>query len=214
MTTSTHLSQLEALTKKAESLVLSLQSAKIHPSKDQYKTFNTLSLRLCGAAAAVPTEIEALKERRTDSSREEGRKLISQAQSDRTTLFVTTELKNRAVFVRNIKLFFEGPLDSGIDSGTIKGRKRLTRERCERICSLSRDGLLSWAVAFAPSIWMANTMSNNTFDYLEEHIEPEHPLEWPSEIYDILRTVGGELPLRGSCKYQEFLKGKIDLNEW
>ncbi|KAF4626889.1 hypothetical protein G7Y89_g11267 [Cudoniella acicularis] len=213
MTTSTYLSQLDALAKKVESLVLSLQSAKIQPSKDQYKTFNALSLRLCEAATAVPTEIEALKERRTESSCEEGRKLISQAQSDRTNLITTTELKNRAVFARNIKLFFGGPQDSSIDSDTIKGRKRLTRERCERICSLSRDGLISWAVAFTPSIWTANTMSNNTFDYLDEHIEPEDPLVWPSEIYDILRTLGDEQPLEGSCKYHEFLKGKVYLNE-
>jgi hypothetical protein len=78
MTTSTYLSQLDALTKKVESFVQSLQSARILPSKDQYKRLNTLSQKLCDAAAAVPVEIKALKERQTESC-EEGRKLISQS---------------------------------------------------------------------------------------------------------------------------------------
>jgi hypothetical protein len=84
-----------------------------------------------------------------------------------------------------------------IDSDTIKARKRLTQERCDRICSLSPDGLISWAVAFAPSIRIANLMSNNTFDYVVEHIEPEDPLVWPSEISGVLSALGDEEPLNG-----------------
>jgi hypothetical protein len=108
-----------------------------------------------------------------------------------------------------LKLFFEGPKDSRIDSETTKGRKKLTRERCERICNLSPDGLISWAVAFAPSLWTANLMSNNTFDCVEEQIEPQSPMTWPPEVYDILRTLGDEEPLQGSQKYHEFLKGEF-----
>jgi hypothetical protein len=125
MTTSTYVSQLDALAKKVESFVQSLQNAEIHPSKDQYTTFKALSLRLCEAAAAVPVGIEALKKRQAESY-EEGRKLVSQAQSDRNVLI---HLKNRGVFARNLKLFFGGPQDSAIDSDTIKARKTLTRER-------------------------------------------------------------------------------------
>jgi hypothetical protein len=73
----------------------------------------------------------------------------------------------------------------------------LTQERCDRICSLSPDGLISWAVAFAPSIRIANLMSNNTFDYVVEHIEPEDPLVWPSEISGVLSALGDEEPLNG-----------------
>merc|ERR1711939_1114579 len=164
MTTSTYVSQFDALTKKAESFVQSLRSAKIHPSKDQYTTFKAFSLRLCDAAAAIPVEIEALKKRQAESC-EEGRKLISQAQLGRNDL---THLKNRGVFARNMKLFFGGPQDSAIDSDTIKARKRLTRERCDRICKLNPD---------------------------------------------VLSALGDEDPLRGSHKYQEFLKGKSDFSE-
>jgi hypothetical protein len=108
MTTSTYLSQLDALAKKVESFIQSLQSAEIHPLKDQYTTFKTLSLRLSNAAAAVPVGIEALKKRQTESC-EEGTKLISQALSDRNVLTTTTHLKNRGVFARYIRLFFGGP---------------------------------------------------------------------------------------------------------
>jgi hypothetical protein len=65
-------------------------------------------------------------------------------------LVTTTQLKNRRVFPRNIVLFFRGPQVSAIDSDTIIARKKLTRERCERICSLNIDGLISWALIQAP----------------------------------------------------------------
>jgi hypothetical protein len=208
MATSTFLSQLDALAKKVESFAQSLPCAKIHPSKEQYSTLKTLSLRLADAAASVPLGIDALKKSQRESS-QEGRKLLFEARSDINSLITTTNLKNRGVFARNIKLFFEGPKDSRIDSETTKGRKKLTRERCERICSLSPDGLISWAVAFAPSLWTANLMSNDTFDCVEEQIEPPSAMTWPSEVYNILSTLGDEEPLQASEKYHEFLKGKF-----
>ncbi len=58
---------------------------------------------------------------------------------------------------------------------------------------------------------MANLMSNDTFDYLIEHIEPQDAIVWPSEIYNILRCLGAEELLRGSHRYHEFLKGKFAL---
>jgi len=186
MTTSTYVSQLDAISKKVESFIQSLQNAEIHPSKEQYTTFKALSLRLCEASADIPVEIEALKKRQAESC-EEGRRLISQAQSDRKDL---VHLKNRSVFARNLKLL---------------------RERCERICKLSPDGLISWAMAFAPSLWTANLMSNKTFHCVEELIEPQGPAVWPPEIYDVLSALGDEDPLRGSQKYHEFLKGKFYL---
>jgi len=60
MTTSTYVSQLDAISKKVESFIQSLQNAEIHPSKEQYTTFKALSLRLCEASADIPVEIEAI----------------------------------------------------------------------------------------------------------------------------------------------------------
>ena len=55
-------------------------------------------------------------------------------------------------------------------------------------------------------------MSNVTFDYLVEHIELQDAIVWPSEIYNILRGLGAEEPLRGSYRYHEFLRGKFALS--
>ncbi len=211
MTTSTYVSHLDALAKKVELFVQTLQSTRVQPSKSQYQTLESLGLRLCKAAAALPVEIEAVKKRQ--SFCEEGRNLLCQAQSVIRDLIATTRLKSRLVFARNIRLLFEGPQDSVIDSDTVKGRKMLTRERCERIRGLSLDGLIFWAVAFVPSLWTANLMSNKTFDYVLEHVELEDSLVWPSEIYDILSALGDEEPLNDSSKYHEFLKGKICFDE-
>jgi hypothetical protein len=207
MTTGKFISQLGALIKKLESLVQSLQGSSFHPSKDQYQTLGGLSLRLTAAATNLPIQIEALKNTRTESSSKEGKKFIVQVDSDRRYLITTTQLKNRGTFAKNITLFFEGQRDSVVDSDATKARKQVTRERCERICSLSPDGLISWAVAFMATIWTANLMSKDTFDYVFEHIEPDEPLVWPTDIYHILRGLAAEEPLRGSHKYHEFLKG-------
>jgi hypothetical protein len=211
MTTCTYVSRLESLVKKVESVVQSFQCATIQPSKDQYQVLEALSVKLATAAANVPVEIKALKKRQTEPSCAEGRQLISQAQSDRKEIINTAQLKNRNLFGRNISLIFKGPQDSVVDSSTTKVRKQLTRMRCQSICSLSPNGLISWAVAYTPTTWTANLMSNDTFNYLIEHIEPQGVIVWPSEIYNILRGLGAEEPLRGSHGYHEFLKGKFAL---
>ncbi|PMD49859.1 uncharacterized protein K444DRAFT_548268, partial [Hyaloscypha bicolor E] len=97
--------------------------------------------------------------------------------------------------------------DSVIDLDVTKARKQVTRERCERIYSLSPDRLISWVVAFMTTIWIANLILKDTFNYVFEHIEPDEPLVWPPDIYYILCGLVAKEPLRGSYKYYEFLKG-------
>ncbi|PMD61954.1 uncharacterized protein K444DRAFT_359424, partial [Hyaloscypha bicolor E] len=111
---------------------------------------------------------------------------------------------------RNITYFFDCQRDSVVDSDATKARKQLTRERCERICTLSPDGLITWAVAFMPTMWTANLMSKDTFDYVFEHIEPDSSPVWPPDIYHILSGLGAEEPLQGSHKYHRFLKAAED----
>jgi hypothetical protein len=201
MTTGKFITQLEASIKRLESLVQSLQNSSFHPSKTQYQNLTDLSLRLNSAASNLPIQVTALKNRRAEPSFEEGRKLIAQAQSERRDLITTSHLKSRVIFARNITYFFDGQKDSVVDSDATKARKQLMRERCERICTLSPDGLISWAVAFMPTVWTANMMSKDTFDYVFDHIEPD--------IYHILSGLGTEEPLRDSYKYLEFLKGEV-----
>src|SRR5450755_4514282 len=108
MTTATVIFRLETLAKQTRALVESFQIAKIRPSKDQYKTLEAVSLKIIEDATNIPVEIEASKRRRTESASEEGKKLISEAESRRDVLISTGELKSRVMFCRNITLFFEG----------------------------------------------------------------------------------------------------------
>jgi hypothetical protein len=142
MTTSKFISQLEALIKKLESLVQSLQCSTFHPSKEQYLTLAELGLRLRAGANNLPIQVAALKAQRAEPYFEEGRKLIAQAQLEKTDLITTTQLKDRLIFERNITYFFDGQRDSVDDSDAVKVRKQLTQERCERICTLSPNGLI------------------------------------------------------------------------
>jgi hypothetical protein len=209
ITTGKFILQLATTVTKLESLVQSIQCSSFHPSKEQYQTLTDLSLRITECGANLPIQVIALKNRRAEPSFEEGRKLISLVQLEITKLINNGKLEDRVIFGRNIVYFFNGQRDSVVDSDATKTRKQLTRERCERISTLSPDGLISWAVALKPTIWTANLMSKDTFDYVFEHIEPDDCRVWPPEIYDILSGLGAEEPLQGSNKYCEFLKGKF-----
>jgi len=68
MTTAEFIEQLTAQISKLESLVRSLPNSSFHPSKDQYQILGVLGLRLSAAAADLPAEIAALKERRKGPS--------------------------------------------------------------------------------------------------------------------------------------------------
>jgi len=84
----------------------------------------------------------------------------------------------------------------------------VTRERCERIRNLTRDGLISWAVAFKVSQWSANSMPKDTFSYILAHIEPDKPQIWPSNIHRVLRNLS-KGPLQECQAYSQFLKSKF-----
>ena len=208
-TTGGFITQLTAQISKLESLVRSLQNSSFHPSNDQYQILGVLGLRFSSAAADLPAEVAALRERRKGPSSARGEQLVSQAALSYTELIATTKLNSRKIFAKSIILFFKGQSDSIVDSTTIKRRKQVTRDRCERICTLSPDGLISWAVAFKPTTWEANLMSNDIFDYVLDHIESNDPRVWPPDIYKILSGLGAEEPLKDSHRYHAFLKGKL-----
>lgn len=81
--------------------------------------------RLSKAAASALLEVKALKQRHAKTFNK-GKKLISQAKSDRSDIVTSSKLKNRTVFRRNIVLIFDSPKDSVIDSQPTKARKQLT----------------------------------------------------------------------------------------
>lgn len=103
---------------------------------------------------------------------------------------------------------FEGPKDSKFDSEDIKLRKESTRKRSELIRGLSPDVVISWAMAFAPTLWGGGSMSLDVFTCLLDNIEPKLVQTWPPVIQDTLHMLmeDGE-SLKNSPNYQEFLKG-------
>jgi hypothetical protein len=173
MTIAAVISRLENLAKQTKTLVESFRTVKIRPTKDQYKTLEVVNLKITEDAINISGEIEALKRRCIESASEKGKKLISEVESARNDLIIIGQFKNRIIFYRNITLFFENLKESTLDSAAIKARKKLIRERCDRICDLSSDRVISWAAAFTPSIWTGNTMLRDTFNYFIEDIKPE-----------------------------------------
>ena len=143
MKTGDFITQLTAQISKLELLVRSPQNSRFHPSANQYQILGALSLRLSAAAAELPAEIAALKERRLGPSTAQGGQLVTQAELSYKDLIATTKLKKPKIFAKSIILFFKGQSDSIVDSATIKKRKQRTRDRCERIYTLSPDGLIS-----------------------------------------------------------------------
>jgi hypothetical protein len=90
----------------------------------------------------------------------------------------------------------------------MKFRKESTRKRSELIRGLSPDGVISWALAFAPTLWGGGSMSVDVFNCLLDDIEPELAQIWPPVIRDTLYLLmEDEESLKESFEYQKFLKG-------
>ncbi len=70
-------------------------------------------------------------------------------------------------------MFFEGPIDSALDSSAVRSMNKQTCKRCERICCLSPSGIISLAAEFPPTDWTASSMNDRAFDYLIDEIEPQ-----------------------------------------
>jgi hypothetical protein len=131
-----------------------------------------LSLSLSEAAKKVEDEIRMLKESRSERAWKESQEYRFNAQSLRGDLFAKGRLKNPHIFRRNIVTIFEGPKHLKFDTEDLKIRKESTRNRCKLIRGLSPDGVISWAVAFAPTLWAGGSMASDVFTCLLNDIEP------------------------------------------
>lgn len=201
------LGQLKGLLEKTEQL--KGRFSKVYPTNEQWNTLSVLSSKLSEAAKVVQNEIQALKESRTDRAWKESEEHRSKAQSSRGDLFAKGRLKHASVFRRSIVTIFEGPKDSKFDSEDVRFRKESTRKRCELIRGLSPDGVVSWAVAYAPTLWAGGSMAEDIFTCLLDDIEPEVVQLWPSVIRDTLHMLMEEEEfLQKSPEYGEFLKGR------
>uniref|UniRef100_A0A1Y1K5F7 Uncharacterized protein n=1 Tax=Photinus pyralis TaxID=7054 RepID=A0A1Y1K5F7_PHOPY len=203
------LSQLKSLLEKTEQLKGKL--SKICPTDDQWDSLNDLSLRLSGASKAVQDKVQVLQETRSERAWKESWGHCSKAQALRGDLFATGRLKQPVIFRRNIVTIFEGPKVSKFDSEDVKIRKESTRKRCELIRSLSPDGLISWTLSFAPTLWAGGSMASDVFACLLDDVEPELVQMWPLVIRETLHLLmEDEELLRQSPEYDVFLKAIDD----
>ncbi|OAF58417.1 hypothetical protein VC83_06543 [Pseudogymnoascus destructans] len=203
------LSQLKGLLDKTEHL--NGKFSKVYPTGDQWDTLSNLSSRLSEAAKTVQEEIRVLLESRSDRAWKESEEHRSKAQSCRGDLFAKGRLKQPAVFRRNIVTIFKGPKTSTFDSEDIKFKNESTLKRCELIRGLSPDGVISWAMAFAPTLWAGGSISADIFTCLLDDIEPELVQTWPQVIRDTLhKLMEDEESLKKSPEYQEFLQALDD----
>ena len=200
------LSQLRGLVERAEQVKGRLQ--KLYPGDDQWRTLTELATSLGNVATQLQQEMKTLKESRTARAWKESEKYRSHAQSVRGDLCSKGRLKNPAVFRRNIVVIFEGPKVSSFDSEDAKFRKESTRKRCDVLRSLSADGLVLWAIAYAPTLWAGGAMASDVFDCLTEDIEPEVFQKWPWSIRETLQKLkDDEHALRTSPDFDKFLEG-------
>ncbi|MCJ1479234.1 hypothetical protein MMC13_007919 [Lambiella insularis] len=197
--------ELEALARKAEYTEERFRSTKAQPTKEEYHGFESLSLRFSEVAARFSNQVDQLRGEYVDWAEGEGQRLASRAESACANLIADGQPKSVATFRRNLTLIFQGPVDSALDSSSIRSRNKQTRKRCERIRCLTPGGILSWAAAFPPTDWTAGFMNDRAFDYLVDEIEPKEERVWPVKLREILQTFGAEGALRESINYSQFI---------
>ncbi|KAJ6037881.1 hypothetical protein N7499_004135 [Penicillium canescens] len=199
-------SQLRGLLEKANLLIPKV--SKIYPNEEQWEALGDISKSLTTTATRMENKIRESKESRAERAWKESEKLRSHALACKGELLTNGRLKQPPVFRRNIITIFEGPKDSKFDSEDVKVRKALTRQRCEQIRQLSPSGVISWAMAYAPSLWAAGSMSMEIFTCLLDDIEPNQRPPWPSIVGETLHMLlDDEEFLSASLEYREFLKG-------
>ncbi|BDD54381.1 hypothetical protein MPDQ_005337 [Monascus purpureus] len=202
------MTRLRELSSQAATIVRALKYGRVQLGHEEYKSLEAASLDLNKTVVTVTEEVKLLGRRRKDAIVAEGQKLLSQAEHVKSDMMRTNELKNRVIFIWNMQLFFNPPEESKLDSPPVQKRKKLTRERCEIIHSLSLSAAIIWAAAFPPSAWDSNIMSKSLFDYVIEFLTPgkdEKELRYPASLYEILMTLAAEQPLQNSTEFEAFL---------
>ncbi|OJD12530.1 hypothetical protein AJ78_06895 [Emergomyces pasteurianus Ep9510] len=129
--------QLSSLAEKA-SLVAEKFESDHDFTSDQYEILKTLASKLSKAIARTTVLIQSKREAHFT----EHNRFLSRMLSERDDLIESGQLPNETIFRRNIKLIFDDPKLSSLDSRQIKGRKDITRHRCDDIFNLSPDSIL------------------------------------------------------------------------
>jgi hypothetical protein len=202
---------LQELASEIHSIIKIIRHGRLQFTIEDFNALEIASRGLAKIAASVSDEVQALGKRRVGAVVAEGQRLLSNAKTVKAEILATHKLKNRVAFVRNMQMLFVPPNESKLDSPAVKTRKRLTRERSERIRDLKPDAIIVWAAAFAPSVWDSNVLPRSTFDYVLEFLESDKPQRWPTVIFDVLNTLGAEEPLQNSEDFRAFLESGLHL---
>lgn len=208
MSAASVLSQLRSLVEKSNHLILKFE--RIYPTEEQWDTLRDMSTKLATTATTIQERIRALEKSRADRAWKESEELRSHALACKGDILANGRLKQSPVFRRNIVTVFDGPKDSKFDTDDAKIRKATTRQRCAQIRLLSPDGIISWAIAFAPSLWAGGSMATDIFKCLLDDVEPDRRLSWPLVVRKTLHTLlEDEEALQNSIEYRSLLKGKF-----
>ncbi|KAF3404028.1 hypothetical protein F1880_010312 [Penicillium rolfsii] len=159
-------------------MIETVKLGRLHITSDEYNSMETASLDLAKAVDNIVEEVKALGKRRKPAVVAEGQKLLSRAEFTKLELMASQKPRSQVLFVRNMQLFFNPPEESKLDSPAVQKRKQLTRERCERLRSLTPNKMILWAAAFAPSLWDSNVLQKSTFEFVVEFLEPGNSLQW------------------------------------
>lgn len=206
MSANSLVSQLRGLLDKAEQILPKL--AKVYPTEEQWNALSDLSKRLSAAGTAIGDRVQHLKNTREHRAWKESEKHRIHALACVGDLLTSNRLKQATIFRRNIVTIFDGPKYSLFDSDDVRIRKDATQRRCEQIRDASQDGIISWAIAFAPSLWAGGAMANDIFECLLDSIEPDRSPSWPSVIQTTLQMLQKDEPcLQNSSDFMRFLAG-------
>ncbi|ELR07345.1 hypothetical protein VC83_06151 [Pseudogymnoascus destructans] len=203
MSTAIAIAQLSSLVRDLESWIAGLNDIPF--AKDDLRALDVLGMKLSDAAATVQTKTGSFRPSREDEAWKASRKLRSQAQSTIAHLIDHGKLERPAVFRRNIVLIFTGPKVSEFDSDEVRSRKAATRLRCERLKTLSPDGVVAWAASYTPTSWAAGLMGKDIFECLIDSIELGSTQNWPPVIRDTLQKLRTDEALQNSLQYSEFM---------
>lgn len=199
-------SQLNGLVQKVDQTRRKLHS--LHPSNEQWQTLLDLGHGLHDAAFKLQQDLTTLHESRKARALKDSERYISHAQATKDELLAKGRLKSPVIFRRNITVIFEGPKISTFDSEETRIKKESTRKRCDTLRNLGADGLISWAIAYAPTAWALGTMASDIFECLLEDVEPVDNQEWPKLILETLhRLEEEEHMLQRSPEFKELLRG-------
>ncbi|OJD13524.1 hypothetical protein AJ78_06032 [Emergomyces pasteurianus Ep9510] len=193
--------QLSTLAEKASLIAGKFESDHDFTS-DQYEILETLTSKISEAIARTTVLIQSKRE----AHFAEHNRFLSQMLSERDDLIESGQLPNETIFRRNIELIFHGPKLSNLDSRQTKGRKEITRHRCDELFNLSSDGIIFWATTLQPVNWAGGSMTQDHFKFLIVNVDLDRAQMWPSQIFKILRVLATEAPLHESRKYETFLK--------